>query len=153
MKKLPEKVKDLVGRQSFWDEVFERIGEGDSLRGVARDFGISYSTLHDRIHEEEGRKRRYLEALTSRAMHHAARIEELVGMVEAGTLDHQSAKVAIDARKWIASRFHPQQFSERLAMEARVQKVDFGALHLQALKEINSCQRSLEPAKSETAEA
>ena len=56
----------------------------------------------------------YLEALTSRAMHHAARIEEIALMLEQGHIEPQAAKVSIEARKWIAVRFHPRQFSEKL---------------------------------------
>ena len=145
MRQSPPPVRKLMSEESFWNEVFERIGEGGSLRGVARDHGIAYATLHDRIHAEDGRKRRYLERLTSRAMHHAARIEELVEMVESGEIDPQPAKVAIDARKWIASRFHPQQFSERLAMEARVEQIDVGRMYLDALREFSRRSREVKP--------
>ena len=78
--------------EEFWARVFKRIGEGVSLRSVAEDHGVAYSTLHDRIHADDERKKRYLEALTSRAMHHAARIEELVELVESGTRIQQEAR-------------------------------------------------------------
>ena len=149
MRRSPPRVRELMNEESFWNEVFERIGRG-SLRGVARDHGIAYATLHDRIHAEDARKRRYLEALTSRAMHHAARIEELVEMVESGEIDPQPAKVAIDARKWIASRFHPQQFSARLAMEARVEQVDVGRMHLDALRELSRKPREVKTGVTES---
>ena len=97
---------------------------------------VSYSTLHDRIHTDDQRKQRYLEALTSRAMHHAARIEELAVLVENGAIEPNAAKVAIDARKWIASRFHPRQFSERLALEAKVEKMDVAQMHLKELRSL-----------------
>ena len=66
-------------------------------------------------------------------------------MVESGEIDPQPAKVAIDARKWIASRLHPQQFSERLAMEARVEQVDVGRMHLDALRELSRRPREVKP--------
>ncbi len=77
-------------------------------------YKIHYTTIHDRIQFDEGIKLKYLESLTSMAMHHASRIEEIALMVEQGNIEPQAAKVAIDARKWIASRFHPRQFSEKL---------------------------------------
>ena len=139
MRQSPSHVRSLMIDEDFWAKVFKRIGEGVSLRSVAEDHGVAYSTLHDRIHADDERKKRYLEALTSRAMHHAARIEELVELVElveSGKLEPHAAKVAIDARKWIASRFHPRQFSERLALDARVEKIDLAQMHLDELKRL-----------------
>ena len=50
MRQSPPPVRKLMNEESFWNEVFERIGEGDSLRRVARDHGIAYATLHDRVY-------------------------------------------------------------------------------------------------------
>ena len=82
MKNLPEKSKRLFSQDDFWDQIFYRIGEGQSLREVSKHYKIPYTTIHDRIHSDEGIKLKYLEALTSRAMHHASRIEEIALMVE-----------------------------------------------------------------------
>ena len=134
MKLLPQRTEELFSEEYFWDQIFFRIGEGESLRSVSNKYGVPYSTLHDRIHKEEVKKLRYLEALTSRAMYHASRIEEIAEMVEDGRISPISAKVAIDARKWIASRFHPNQFSEKLMKENNLDKTDIAKLHLQELK-------------------
>ena len=112
MRQSPSHVRSLMIDEDFWAQVFKRIGEGVSLRSVAEDHGVAYSTLHNRIHADDERKRRYLEALTSRAMHHAARIEELVELVESGKLEPHAAKVAIDARKWVASGFIRDSFQK-----------------------------------------
>ena len=77
---------------------------------------------------------RYLEALTSRAMHHAARIEEIALMVEQGSIEPHAAKVAIDARKWIASRFHPRQFSEKLYETKKSEEMSLAKMHLEELR-------------------
>ena len=91
------------------------------------------------------KKLRYLEALTSRAMYHAARIEEIAEMVEDGRISPISAKVAIDARKWIASRFHTNQFSEKLMKENNLDKTDIAKLHLQELKKMMDKSKELTP--------
>ena len=49
-----------MNEESFWNEVFERIGEGGSLRGGARDHGIAYATLHDRVYTNKKHKRHNL---------------------------------------------------------------------------------------------
>ena len=136
MKLLPQRTEKLFSEEYFWDQIFHRIGEGESLRVVSNNYGVPYSTLHDRIHKEESKKLRYLEALTSRAMYHAARIEEIVEMVEEGRISPISAKVVIDARKWIASRFHPRQFSEKLTGEGITKGQDIAKLHLLELRNL-----------------
>ena len=135
-KLLPVKSDDVFSENRFWEELFFRIGEGGSLRELARHFGVPYSTLHDRIHKDEDKKLKYLEALTSRAMYHASRIEEIAEMVEDGRISPISAKVAIDARKWIASRFHPRQFSEKLTGEGITKGQDIAKLHLLELRNL-----------------
>ena len=144
-KLLPLKSDDVFSENRFWEELFFRIGEGGSLRELTRHFGVPYSTLHDRIHKDEDKKLKYLEALTSRAMYHASRIEEIAEMVEDGRISPISAKVAIDARKWIASRFHPNQFSEKLMKENNLDKTDIARLHLQELKKMMDKSKELTP--------
>ena len=145
MKLLPQRTEELFSEEYFWDQIFFRIGEGESLRSVSNKYGVPYSTLHDRIHKEEEKKLRYLEALTSRAMYHASRIEEIAEMDEDGRISPISAKVAIDARKWIASRFHPNQFSEKLMKENNLDKTDIAKLHLQELKKMMDKSKELTP--------
>ena len=48
----------------------------------------------------------------------------------------KSQLVAIDARKWIASRFHPRQFSEKLMLDAKIEKDDTVKLHFLELKRL-----------------
>ena len=67
-------------------------------------------------------------------MYHASRIEEIAEKLEDGRISPISAKVAIDARKWIASRFHPRQFSEKLMHDAKLGDMESSKLHLLELK-------------------
>ena len=136
MKLLPQRTEKLFSEEYFWDQIFFKIGEGESLRSVSNKYGVPYSTLHDRIHQEEGKKLRYLEALTSRAMYHAARIEEVALMVEEGRIEPSAAKVAIDARKWIASRFHSRQFSEKFFNHENQKETEVAKLHLKELRKL-----------------
>ena len=138
MKLLPQRTKKLFSDEYFWDQIFFKIGEGESLRGVSNKYGVPYSSLHDRIHRDDVKKLRYLEALTSRAMYHAARIEEVALMVEEGRIEPSAAKVSIDARKWVASRFHPRQFSEKLMQRVDNEGLDLAKLHLQELRRLAS---------------
>ena len=95
-----------------WDKVLTRIAEGESVRGIAKDFRVPRRTLLHWLHGDDLEKQ-YRSALEARALHHAEQVEELVHKVERGEIDPQSARVAIDSRKWLAAKFYPKQFGEK----------------------------------------
>ena len=63
-------------------------------------------------------------------------IERLVLKVENGEMRPDVARVAIDGRKWIASRFHPNLLSEKLIGNITHHEDNFKVQHLAALKSI-----------------
>ena len=66
--------------------------------------------------------------------HHATTIEQLIERLENRELPTDVAQVAIDGRKWIASRFQPVMFSERVQLHLTVNKDNLQEEHLKALK-------------------
>ena len=63
-------------------------------------------------------------------------IERLVLKVENGEMRPEVARVAIDGRKWIASRFHPNLLSEKLIGNITHHEASIQDQHLAALKSI-----------------
>ena len=63
-------------------------------------------------------------------------IERLVLKVENGEMPPDVARVAIDGRKWIASRFHPNLLSEKLIGNITHHQSSIQDQHLAALKSI-----------------
>ena len=63
-------------------------------------------------------------------------IERLVLKVENGEMRPDVARVAIDGRKWIASRFHPNLLSEKLIGNITHHEANIQDQHLAALKSI-----------------
>jgi hypothetical protein len=55
-----------------------------------------------------------------RADWHAQRIEELADKVEAGLIPPDAGRVAIDARKWTASKLRPKRYGDKLQLDADV---------------------------------
>ena len=49
-------------------------------------------------------------------------------------MEHQAAKVAIDGRKRIASRFHPRQFYEKLYDNGKSEEMSLSKMHLKELR-------------------
>ena len=96
------------------DEVCEMIADGCSLAQIGAKFDRSRNVIWKFLHKNEEHRQAYLAALQERGFHHANMIEPLVLKVENGEMAPDVARVAIDGRKWIASRFHPNLLSEKL---------------------------------------
>ena len=123
-------------QNQFWDEFFFRIGNGESLRGAAKDLGVPFQTVWSAIMIDERRRATYEDAKMSRAHYHAAKIEEILEEVEAGKMEPQVARVSIDARKWLAAKMYPKFFSDKLQLQHDV-TVDVRKQHIEELRRMS----------------
>jgi len=118
------------------EEVCEMIADGCSLAQIGAQFQRSRNVIWKFLHKNEEHRQAYLAALQERGFHHANMIERLVLKVENGEMPPDVARVAIDGRKWIASRFHPNLLSEKLIGNITHHQESIQEQHLQALKNI-----------------
>ena len=118
------------------DEVCEMIADGCSLAQIGAKFERSRNVVWKFLHKNEEHRQAYLAALQERGFHHANMIERLVLKVENGEMRPDVARVAIDGRKWIASRFHPNLLSEKLIGNITHHEANIQDQHLAALKSI-----------------
>ena len=118
------------------DEVCEMIADGCSLAQIGAKFDRSRNVIWKFLHKSEEHRQAYLAALQERGFHHANMIERLVLKVENGEMRPDVARVAIDGRKWIASRFHPNLLSEKLIDNITHHQESIQEQHLAALKSI-----------------
>ena len=118
------------------DEVCEMIADGASLAQIGAKFDRSRNVIWKFLHKNEEHRQAYLAALQERGFHHANMIERLVLKVENGEMPPDVARVAIDGRKWIASRFHPNLLSEKLIGNLTHHQSSIQDQHLEALKNI-----------------
>ena len=112
------------------------IADGCSLAQIGAQFQRSRNVIWKFLHKNEEHRQAYLAALQERGFHHANMIERLVLKVENGEMPPDVARVAIDGRKWIASRFHPNLLSEKLIGNITHHQESIQEQHLQALKNI-----------------
>ena len=115
-------------------EIAERLAGGSSLQQIACGIGCERNTVWKVMNKNEENRQLYLAALQERAFHHTTTIEQLIVRLENGELPSDVARVAIDGRKWIASRVHPVMFSERLQQHLTVNKDNFQKEQLRAVK-------------------
>ena len=118
------------------DEVCEMIADGCSLAQIGAKFERSRNVIWKFLHKNEEHRQAYLAALQERGFYHANMIERLVLKVENGEMRPEVARVAIDGRKWIASRFHPNLLSEKLIGNITHHQSSIQDQHLAALKSI-----------------
>ena len=123
------------------DEVCEMIADGCSLAQIGAKFERSRNVIWKFLHKNEEHRQAYLAALQERGFYHANMIERLVLKVENGEMRPDVARVAIDGRKWIASRFHPNLLSEKLIGNITHHQETIQEQHLQALKNILAKQK------------
>ena len=118
------------------DEVCEMIADGCSLAQIGAKFDRSRIVIWKFLHKNEEHRQACLAALQERGFYHANMIERLVLKVENGEMPPDVARVAIDGRKWIASRFHPNLLSEKLIGNITHHQSSIQDQHLAALKSI-----------------
>ena len=88
------------------------------------------------LHNSEKPRQAYLAALQKQGFYHANIIERLVLSIENGEIQPDVGQVAIDGRKWIASRFHPNLLSEKLIGNITHHQSVIQDQHLAVLKSI-----------------
>ena len=66
---------DVFKNKDFWNDFFIRIGNGESLRGAAKDLGVPFQTVWSSIMIDEGQRATYEDAKIYRAHYHAAKFE------------------------------------------------------------------------------
>ena len=115
-----------------FDEICERLGNGETLIAMAKERGVSTVSLWQFMNRPE-HKEQYKEALAARGMLHALQTEQYVQDMLEKRIDPKTADVAIKSSQWMASKLTPELFGDRRATEITV--TDEQSKHLAALKE------------------
>ena len=131
MTKIKREKVPAVDEHDFWTVVFEKIELGATERSIAREYNFSPSTLRARLNTPELHAK-YVQAHEGRAILHAHKIEDMLDKVEAGEMDFNVARVSIDARKWLATKYYPRMFGERQQLE--VKTLDVTKAYVEQLK-------------------
>ena len=120
----------------YLDAVREMIADGNSMAQIGTKFDRSCNVIRKFLHKNEEDQQAYLTALQERGYHQTSMIEGLVLKVENGEMSPDVAQVAIDGRKWIASRFHPNLLFEKLIGKITHHQNCIPEQHWAALKSI-----------------
>ena len=95
--------------------ILEKIESGQSERSACDEVGMNRMTFRSRA-LKMGAANHYARATTALAQFQVEEFEKIIEELKAGSIDHQSARVIMDGRKWIASKLFPRQWGDKVAL-------------------------------------
>lgn len=95
--------------------IIELIESGQSERSACDQVGMNRMTFRSRA-LKLGAANHYARATTALAQFQVEEFEKIIEELKTGTIDHQSARVIMDGRKWIASKLFPRQWGDKVAV-------------------------------------
>lgn len=130
-----EKAKQIMQTPDFWEQLWEHLAEGNTLRSFVGDGStVTYGQLLKRIQSDPEMNERYETVRNARALANAERIEQLAEKVELEQIDPNAAKVSIGARQWLAERMDPKRWGNKIQSDVRI--TDTTQLHLAAVRDL-----------------
>jgi hypothetical protein len=128
-----EIVEKKLSDEKFWSRLFSAIGqEGLSLMEFCAIENVHYNKVSWRLKSDASLQQEYAHTREMRALKNADKIEQLANRVEKEEIKPDAGRVAIDARKWLASRLDPAQFGDKI--QSTVQVIDMNQTYLNELK-------------------
>ena len=123
-----------INKMGGIDRIVERVAEGDSLKVIAEEIGISRSFLSWKVNAVPGVKERLVEARKARADKWGEAAIGIADNVEADPNQINKARLRIDSRKWLAGVDDPDRFGQK---QQQV-NISIGGLHLDALRKVQA---------------
>ena len=126
----PKKKQDLILLGQLGQEpIGERLEQGKSLTAICTEFGISKKALNEWLEMPE--QAGLLSRARVRASHEL--VNETLEIADTATPEQaQVARLRIEARRWVASKWNASAYADQKNAQVIV---NIGDLHLRALKD------------------
>lgn len=113
------------------DEICARLAEGKSLRSILKaDDMPAMSTVFRWLREDDEEKSTFREQYARAKQEAADALADEIQEVSDGVLekkyDPNAARVAIDGKKWVASKLKPKVYGDRLDVTSGNEKINRG---------------------------
>lgn len=106
--------RPLTYTREIADEICRRLAEGETLRAICRDMGLSIGTVLGWVDDNrDGFAERYARA---RARGLEVLADELIEIADSGSDDPQRDRLRVDTRKWLLSRLRPDRYGDRVTL-------------------------------------
>jgi len=126
----PRKKRDLARLKKSDEDVLELVEKGVPIEVICKETGISKKAFNEHFSGAGGPAfaRARARAADSLAV-------ETLGIADRESGDVQRDRLRVDVRKWLAGKWAPEVYSERLGPNVQV---NLGTLHLDALRSVNA---------------
>ena len=123
------------GKLDLMQKICDRVANKETLAEICRDKGHpAHTTIYKWMAQDVDLAKMYNEARTTRAFSRGDKIDAITELVLKGVLDANSARVVIDAEKWLMTREAPKAFGDRVAVEHDVSGALAGAMQAARLR-------------------
>jgi len=127
--------KKALGRPTDYtselaDTICERLANGESLVTICKDDTMpSRTAVHEWLNEKspvfkQDFLNNYARAREDQADYKADEIEDIADKVLSGEVRPDAARVAIDAKKWTASKLRPKRYGDKIDMTSGGDKIE-----------------------------
>lgn len=108
----------IANRDALIQEVMDRVAAGEYVADICAEDGMpAQRTIWDWIDRDEEIRQQWVRARERSAAVEERRVAELAARVEAGDIAPEAARVAINARQWLAKIRDPRSYGDRLGVE------------------------------------
>lgn len=114
--------KSKGGRPSLYtealaEEIVDRVAGGEDIAGICKSVGISLSVLHRWREVYPEFMEAYARARQRSGEASESRIQAIMDDARAGKIDANTARVLMDAEKWLAAKRAPRTHGDRVEVE------------------------------------
>lgn len=107
--------RPTVYTEDYANTICERISNGETLRAICRDLGLSHSTVIEWTLNNKTFADQYTQARLKQADAYADMILDEAFNAH----DAQIGRLRVDALKWVASKLAPKRYGDRVEIESK----------------------------------
>lgn len=103
--------------QALFDQICERIADGESLRSICASEGMPTKSNVFRWLADPAAADQYARAREAQA---DTLVDDILSIADDARREPNDRRVAVDARKWVASKLRPKAYGDKLDLSGNV---------------------------------
>lgn len=119
------KGRPTVYNETVFNEICSQLADGNSLKSICLDEGMpSKASFYNWLNNSVDLLDRYTRAKEDSSDALADDIQDIADRVLVGSYEANNARVAIDAKKWIASKLKPKKYGDKIDVTSDGEKLE-----------------------------
>lgn len=126
-------LEQRIAEAGGWLPIMERIADGETLKSIADSFNATRSLFTHALHGDPERSKAVKECRKAAA---ESLMDSTLQIADTATpQSERAARLQIDTRKFLASRYDPETWAEK---QSPLIQINAGDLHLTALRDVEA---------------